>query len=255
MGHKEDVERFLAGAWAPVPEPARERAPWGLTALRGRLVELSGRGASAVVTAAFQLVCEAQRAEEPVAWVTLASGAFYPPDAADSGVDLAALVVVRVTDVRAALRASERLLRSGGFGLVIVDLDDPDLLDRYRYGNGAAGAAGAEPFLTLDAAKQGRLVSHAHAHEAAIACLTDKSETAPSLGSLVSLHASALRMHGPKLTVRALKDKQRGPGWTHESGPCRDPIGGPYVQTRTPEADEPAADADAPRERPKLRLV
>lgn len=214
MGHKEDVERFLAraksgaaaAAVAPIStaDPASESAPWGLPALRGRLVELSARGASAVVTAAFELVREAQRAEEPVAWVMFASGTFYPPDVADGGIDLAALVIVRVDSVRAALRAAERLVRSGGFGLVVIDLEDL-----------------AEGEARVPMAKQGHLVTLARAHDAAIVCLTDKPEQAPSLGSLVSLHATALRVYAPDgalaVTVRARKDKQRGPGWEQAS--------------------------------------
>ena len=100
------------------PAPAER---WGLDALRGRLVELSARGATAVLTAAIELVIEAQQAAEPVAWVTLGNATFYPPDAADSGVDLAALAVVRVQGATAAARSAERLLRSGGFGLVVLD--------------------------------------------------------------------------------------------------------------------------------------
>jgi recombination protein RecA len=55
-------------------------------------------------------------------------------------------------------------------------------------------------------------------------CITEKSSESPSLGSLVSLRAEALRLHAPEakdgsergyhVTLRALKDKRRGPGWT-----------------------------------------
>ncbi|MGN6109088.1 MAG: hypothetical protein ACTHU0_28540, partial [Kofleriaceae bacterium] len=59
---------------------------WGLSALRGRLVELSARGASATLTTAVDLVLEAQTASEPVAWVlsmcSPTHGSFYPPDVA-----------------------------------------------------------------------------------------------------------------------------------------------------------------------------
>src|SRR5438093_9453381 len=72
---------------------------WGLDALRGRLVELSARGAAATLTSAIELVGEAQRSGEPVAWVTLGHATFYPPDVADSGIDLAALAVIRVHDI------------------------------------------------------------------------------------------------------------------------------------------------------------
>jgi recombination protein RecA len=170
--------------------------PWGLAALRGRLIELSARGASATLTAAIDLVLEAQHASEPVAWIMLANGSFYPPDVADSGVDLAALVVIRAPDALSAARAAQRVLRSGAFGLVVLDL----------------GAAG-----DLSMAHQGQLVTLAQSHDAAVVCITEKTAETASLGSLVSLRAEALRVRTPQdfeLSVRALKDKRRGPGWT-----------------------------------------
>ncbi|MGN6104831.1 MAG: recombinase A, partial [Kofleriaceae bacterium] len=118
-----------------------------------------------------------------------------------TGVDLSALVVVRAPHTPAAARATERLLRSGAFGLVVLDL----------------GSLGNE----LTMAHQGRLVSLAQAHDAAIVCLTAKPEAASSLGSLVSLRAEALRTRaspareGFVVTLRGLKDKRRGPGWSH----------------------------------------
>lgn len=175
-------------------EPAER---WGLDALRGRLVELSARGATATMTAAIELVAEAQAQGEPVAWIASAGSTFYPPDVADSGVDLAALVVVRAPDAAAAARSAERVLRSGAFGLVVIDLPGAD---------------------ELPMAIQGRLVTLAQSHDAAIACLTEKAEDTASLGSLVSLRAEAVRGRAGsefRVTVRALKDKQRGPGWTH----------------------------------------
>jgi recombination protein RecA len=203
---KDDLERFLANArglaatakvvhLGDLPgERVAER--WGLAALRGRLVELSARGAVATLTAAIELVVEAQTESEPVAWITLGAGTFYPPDAADSGVDLGALAVVRAPDGVAAARAAERMLRSGAFGLVVLDL-----------------------VTELTTAIQGRLLSLAQMHDAAVVCLTEKSQETPSLGSVVSLRAEALRRRerdGFHITVRALKDKRRGPGWTHE---------------------------------------
>jgi len=179
------------------PATASER--WGLDALRGRLVELSARGATATLTTAIELVLEAQQAAEPVAWVTLGNGTFYPPDVAASGVDLAALVVVRVIDTTTAARAAERLLRSGAFGLVILD-----------FGGGGA--------VELPIAHQGRLVTLAQAHDAAVVCVTEKPGDGASLGSLVSLRAEALRLrdrdHDYNVTLRVLKDKRRGPGWS-----------------------------------------
>lgn len=211
----DDLQRFLARARAATAEVrsldelraqrGAEPEPEGVTlaALRGRLVELSARGAGAVLTAAVGVALEAQRDREPVAWITGAQGSFYPPDVADSGLDLAALIVVRVPatardPASCAARAAERLVRSGAFGLVVIDL-------------------GGE--LALPVAQQGRLVTLAQAHDAAIVCLTEKTEDASSIGSLVSLRAEALRigrLGGGELALRlrVLKDKRRGPGWT-----------------------------------------
>ncbi len=180
--------------------------PWGLPALRGRLIELSGRGARATLTEAMGLVLEAQLASEPAAWILSPShGGFYPPDAAESGVDLAALVVVRVPDATGAARATERLLRSGAFGLVVIDL-----------GLGGESHGDSLRSQDLSMAQQGRLVTLAQAHDAAVVCLTEKSAETASLGSLVSLRAEALRSGRDELqiAVRALKDKRRGPGWS-----------------------------------------
>ena len=69
---------------------------WTLDELTGRLTELSGQGAVASLTAATALLLEAQLRGEPCAWILLPGSSFFPPDLAASGVDLEALVVVRV---------------------------------------------------------------------------------------------------------------------------------------------------------------
>lgn len=175
----------------PLAAPA-----WQLDDLVGRLVELSGLGATASYTAATGLVLEAQARNEPVAWILLPGASFFPPDLDDSGVDLDALIVVRARDAIAAARAADTLLRSGGFGLVLLDL----------------GAAAELPM-----AVQGRLVGLAQRHDAALIAITSKSRDTASLGSIVSLRAEAVRVRahgGFRMELRALKDKRRGPGWT-----------------------------------------
>lgn len=159
------------------------------------MVQVSGDG---ILTLATQLVADAQRTGEPVAWVCVGSD-FYPPDVATSGVDLDSLVVVRVQDARAAVRAADRLIRSGGFGLVVVDLsEDAD----------------------IPLAVQSRLVGLAQRHEAAVVCLTRASPEHPSLSPLVSL-----RVHGRRKRVASgvfrcvlepLRDKRRGTSWTFQ---------------------------------------
>jgi recombination protein RecA len=206
----DELDRFLANARGSAAtakilslEDLRARreetsARWGLAALRGRLVELSARGATATLTAAIEIVAEAQEQSEPVAWIALQGGTFYPPDVAESGVDLSALVVIRAPDATACARAAERCLRSGAFGLVILDL-----VDRKA---------------DLSMQIQGRLVTLAQTHDAAVVCLTEKTQDTASLGSLVSLRAEALRLRDKPaefaVQLRVLKDKRRGPGFT-----------------------------------------
>lgn len=205
----DELDRFLANARGSAAtakilslDELRARrgeqtaARWGLSALRSRLVELSARGATATLTAAIEIVAEAQEQSEPVAWLTLTNGSFYPPDVAESGVDLAALVVVRAPDATAVARAAERLLRSGAFGLVILDL-----------------GAGADLSMQI----QGRLVTLAQTHDAAVVCLTEKTNDTASLGSLVSLRAEVLRQRERpdfQVHIHVLKDKRSGPGFT-----------------------------------------
>ncbi len=155
---------------------------------------------------AFGLVLDAQRQGEPVAWITLQDSTFFPVDAADSGVDLDALVVVRVPDTVAAARSADRLARSGAFGLLVLDL----------------GSDAALPLPAL-----ARLVGLAQKHHTAIVCITQKAERAPSLGSLVALRGWTRRERIAadlfRCTLHVVKDKRRGP-WSAEEV-CRGPDG------------------------------
>jgi recombination protein RecA len=174
------------------------KTPWSLAEVAGRLVEISSSTASAALTITFTLVQQAQECGEPVGWVTSTASFFYPPDAARGGTDLAALVVVRLTDAKSIARAGEKLLRSGGFGVVVLDLDAADI---------------PMPLQT-------RLTGLAHRHHTALVCLTKKESAAFSLGSLVSLraHAKKKRAADRRFTcaLRVLKDKRRGPTWNYE---------------------------------------
>jgi recombination protein RecA len=205
-----DVARLVSTASSlPSFTPALGAA-WSLRQTSGRIVELSGQGACARLTAAFGLVLEAQRQKEPAAWVTLLGSAFFPPDAADGGVDLASLAVVRVKAAREAARAADHLVRSGGFGLVVIDLD----------GAPRAGATVPPALLT-------RLLGLAQKHETTVLVLTEKPASAPSLSSLVSLRAEAERTFADgrwEIRVRVVKDKRRGPGETHRET-CHGPAG------------------------------
>ena len=189
--------------------PAPAAAPWSHAGLAGRLAELTGLGGSASLTMAAALVLDAQRGKETVAWVTPRESAFFPPDLAAGGVDLDALAVIRLPDASCVARAAERLLRSGAFGLVVLDL--------------AGGRGPADVAMPL----QARLVGLAEKHAAAVLCLTRKDARAPSLSSLVSLRAESRRRRTAEgvflCEVHALKDKRRAPGWTHAEVRCGPP--------------------------------
>lgn len=193
--------------WRSRVRPAN--APrWSLDETSGRITELSGTGATARLSAALKTVREAQRRGEPAAWVTARTSTFFPPDAAACGVDLAALPVIFVEDAGCALRAAERLARSGGFGLLVVDLSE--LGER------------------VPAALLSRLAGLAQAHELSVVCLTEKPDRAPSLGPLVNLRARSVRRdHGDGrflCDVEAVKDKRRGRSW-RDGDVRRGPLG------------------------------
>ena len=175
--------------------PAAVATRWTLDEVAGRFVEISG---AAALTLTFALVREAQQLGELVGWITLAEHSFYPPDVAQGGTDLAALVVVRLARADSIARAGEKLLRSGGFGVVVLDLGGADI---------------PMPLQT-------RLTGLAHHHHTALICLTEKTHGAFSLGSLISLrvHAEKKRIEGNRFAcaLRVLKDKRRGPTWNYE---------------------------------------
>ncbi len=178
------------------PPPAGD---WCLDSLAGRVVELCGTVDSAVLTLVCGLVVDTQHDGQPVAWCTLPRSSFFPPDLAAGGGDLDAMPVIRARDSRTAARAAGRLLRSGAFGLVVLDLG---------------------PRAELDVAPLAHLAKLAHTHDATVVCLTEKSAEVDSLGSLVSLRAQVSRAPTDdddtfRCTLRVLKDKRRGPGWSH----------------------------------------
>ena len=187
--------------------PATAKVGWSLETFAGRLGEISGSQSTATLTLAFRLVLEAQRQGEPVAWVCRRNSFFYPPDAAEVSIDLDALVVIWVPDTLRAARAADQLVRSGAFGLVVIDLGEQ---------------------ARLPVAALARLVGLTKRHHTALLCLTDNEDERPSLGSLVSIRAQTVRSHEKedlyRCRAQVLKDKKCGPGWTHTET-CRGPNG------------------------------
>jgi recombination protein RecA len=171
---------------------------WQLTTFSGRFGELSGDKSGAALTLVFRLVLDAQKQGEPVAWITPRQSIFFPPDAAEAGIHLGSMAVIRAPDTLGTARVAEHLLRSGAFGLIVMDL-------------------GTTTHLPLHA--QSRLAGQARRHATALVCLTEKQHHQPSLGSLVSLRihtAKKKQNQGHALCeARFLKDKRQGPGRVH----------------------------------------
>lgn len=212
-----------------LPAEAPRQARWCYEELVGRLTELSGLGDSACLTLATAVVLDAQLQGETTAWVTGTDSSFYPPDLEANGIDLGALVVVRADNVVALARSAERLVRSGAFGLVVVDL---------------ASLSGRPPRVPV--ALQARLRSLVRERDAAILFVTEKHREMPSLDSLVSLRTEGRRRRlgkchegggghgegreedgGPDrfaCELEVLKDKRRGPGGK-ETLSCHGPSG------------------------------
>ncbi len=168
----------------------------------GRLLELSGDPQGPLATARTSTVArmlhDAQRAGETAAWIQPRGGALYPPDLAACGIDLEALLVVHVPSPHgsphgsprsdrahplALCKAAELLLRSGAFGLVIVDF-----------------CQGAPP--SGRQAWQGRLLGLARQHESHVVLLTEKTASSDSLGTLIGARIEPRRVRESSADVR-----------------------------------------------------
>lgn len=123
---------------------------------------------------------------------------FFPPDLARGGIDLESLVVVLADSSNQIAPVGARLVRSGAFGLVVMDL----------------GGAGHLP-----TPLQGRLTKLAIHYDTAVLLLTEKTAAAASVGSMVSLRTEtarkALGQGRFEIHFTILKDKRNGPGWHH----------------------------------------
>ncbi len=181
-------------------QPAREEhvCGWKLEHFRGRFVEVTGDAATATLTACTQLVLEAQRSKVLTAWIGAEGTSFFPPDLTASGIDVSALPVVRVPDVKRACWTADILLRSGSFGLVVMDLDTVQ---------------------SLSFSMQTRFIGLTHQYTSTLVALTRRRHDASSLNSLVSFRGiSAKRRLGHNFfewEVCAEKDKQASTQWRH----------------------------------------
>lgn len=177
---------------SPPPAEIPSSSSSQLSLPTGRLIELVEGPSSASTTLAVSILLKAQIDGETAAWVEVAPGTLYPNDLADSGVDLASLIVVHVPKSAGAfalLKSADWLLRSGGFGLVVVDLRQT-------------------PISNDATVWQGRLLALAREHRSQLVLLTNAHNASGSLVSLRLISArQRLRSGIFAVESHALKDK------------------------------------------------
>jgi recombination protein RecA len=181
-----------------ISERAREkvgRRPLWEFFEEGQALELSGcaPGKFSIVA---RLMQRAQQSHEVVAYVTSCNTPFpYAPDLVALGVDLNALICVRMpahAGSHGLVRAAEVLLRSGAFGLVVLEF-------------GTEIPSG-------ELAWQARLTGLVRHHATRLVLMTSSSAEAPSLGPMVSLRIEPHVKRDPRggravLEQRVLKSK------------------------------------------------
>ncbi|MFZ6179401.1 recombinase A [Nannocystis pusilla] len=197
-------DELAEGTASESTESVASPAPFVTLAAPGKLIEVSGGAAGARLTTAVALVRQAQLEGETTVWIQPAGGPLFPPDLADSGVDLDALIVIHIPEDRGPAgiaRAAELLLRSGGYGLCVLDLSAPpppraDASDKLPAGDRSVPEG--MPVRTCPrglhgSAWQARLAGLARVHGCRVVLLTRRSAQRDSLGPMVGLRLQPRR--------------------------------------------------------------
>jgi len=113
--------------------PDLELIPTGIPAIdqltvggipRGTMTEICGTESTGRTSLMFALLSQATQRGECCAWIDTA-GAFDPASAAEAGIDLDRILWVNCAgNAQHALKSTDLLIQSGGFGLVVLDLAD-----------------------------------------------------------------------------------------------------------------------------------
>jgi RecA/RadA recombinase len=174
---------------------------------RGQLVEVSGAGSSGKASLGLAVCLRALEGGQAAAWID-PGGGFWPVAALEEGCSLDRLLVVRVPDGAAALRAAHILLASAGaVAALVVDLP--------------AGRMARPP-------RERELVALQRLAErstTALLFLTERSRTASSLGAQVALRLHVARSGagpGARIQIEVLRNKQGASNRILE-----EPAGGP----------------------------
>lgn len=168
---------------------------WPLTV--GCLTEISGKGGGAGLTFAASFLRFAQSTGRHAIWLSSELKPFYPPDLHACGVELNKLPVLFLPDFQHAALAANRLLKSGGFDLLVWDL-----------------ASWKRPPSSLPIPFLAKLVATARYRQASLLVLTDKKREQASLGCLTGLRlqVEALTNEPSRLRVQVCKDKRGAVG-------------------------------------------
>jgi RecA/RadA recombinase len=153
----------------------------------GQVVEVSGSSSSGKATLAFGVCLRALEQGRAAAWIDVGGG-FWPVAAAEAGQPLDRLLVVKVKNGIAALRAAHILLSSAGaVAALVVDLP-------------ITAAARERELVALQ-----RLAERS---ATALLFLTARSRTAPSIGAAVALRLHVERRPGARVRIEVLRNKQ-----------------------------------------------
>lgn len=171
------------------PKPETAGGLFDVSRVEGRVVEVSEAGFFGALSALTGLMAQVQARGEQIGWVETGPNLFYPPDLAFRGLDVEAIAVVLAPDSSAGLLAADWLVRSGAFGLVVVDW---------------AGSA-------VDDSDLGRLARLVEDRAAALVFLTKKNPGDPSLATQVSLRGTVELTPEGDTEWAVTKDKRSGP--------------------------------------------
>ena len=160
-----------------------------LSRIGGRLVEVSEAGFFGALSGVCGLMLQVQERLEQIAWIATRKSAFFPPDLAFRGLDIRAITVVKAPEPKAGLQATDTLLRSGAFCLIVVDWSGNE----------------------VDEAVLGRLARLADEKQTAVVFLTQKKDTEGSLGTQVAIRGIVSRTISGETEFLVVKDKGAGP--------------------------------------------
>jgi hypothetical protein len=198
------LEEFVGPSVKFNPE---NRRSFNLKGLTGKVVEFSGWNQSACLSLTIPLILECQRGVKECAWILPESirgeSLFFPPDFLRAGIDCGRIPIIRSHNAVDSFGIAEKLVRSGGFALVVLDL--------------TAGKAVRDSTV-------GRLNSIVQRYQCLVLCLTRNPPGAPSMDPMIFIHVHVeAQLHKGQFQVTAVvqKDKTQAPGyrmkWNYEA--------------------------------------